>query len=63
VAVGGGHVDDFDLHGFIRLTMALTANRPGIHLLGHMAHGRNFAHLVEVLDLLLLDDLGRLAHG
>ena len=50
VAVESGRVDDFDLHRLVGLAMPLAPDRPGVHLGGHMAHRRNLADLVEVLD-------------
>ncbi len=49
VAVELRHVDHLDLHGLFRLAMALAPDRPGVHLLRHMAQRRNLADFVEVL--------------
>ena len=49
VAVDLGHVHDFLEHGFFGLTVALAPDRPGMHLLGHVAERRDFPDIVEIL--------------
>ena len=49
VAVEGRDFDDFFEHGLVGITVTLAADRPGIHLLGHVPHGRHLAHFVQVL--------------
>ena len=46
VAVELRGVDHLDLHGRVGLAVALLADRPGVHLLGHMPERRNFADFV-----------------
>jgi hypothetical protein len=62
VAVQLGHVDDLDLHGLLGLAVALAPDRPGVHLLGHVAERRDLADLVEVLLGLPGQRLGGFGH-
>ena len=39
---------DLDLEGFLRLAVTLAADRPSIHLFGHIAHRRDFPQLIQV---------------
>ena len=48
VAVDLPCVNDLDLKALLRLAMPLTPDRPGIHLLGHIAEGRHFPDFIEV---------------
>ena len=49
VAIKRPSVDDLKLHRLFGRPVAFAANGPSIHLLWHMAQGRHFADLVEVL--------------
>ncbi len=40
---------DLKLEGLLRRPMALFANRPGVHVLRHMAERRDFADVVKIL--------------
>ena len=66
MAVQIGRVDDLDLHGGIGLAVALLADRPRIHLLGHMPEGRNLAQLIQILFRQVrveIDNFGSFIHG
>ena len=41
---------DLDLHRLLGRAVPLAADRPGIHVLRHMAERRDLAHLVEILQ-------------
>ena len=48
VELPGRH--DLDLHGLVGRTVAILADRPGIHVLRHVTERRNLADLVEIFD-------------
>ena len=48
VELPGRH--DLDLHGLVGRTVAILADRPGIHVLRHMTERRDLADLVEIFD-------------
>jgi hypothetical protein len=41
--------DHLDLHGVFGRAVPLLADRPGIHLLGNVAEGRDLADFVQIL--------------
>ena len=49
VAVNLGHIDNFFQHRCCRLSMALAADRPGMHLLRHKPHRRHLTYIVKLL--------------
>ena len=58
-AVQRRRLDDLDLHRAFRLAVALAPDRPGVHLLRHIAERRDLADLVEVLLLAAHQRIGR----
>ena len=54
---------DLELHGRVRRTMALLTNRPGVHVLRHMAERRDFPEIVEILQFALALAFDKLESG
>ena len=49
VRIDRRRIDDLDLERLVRLAVALAPDRPGVHLLRHMAERRNLPDLIEFL--------------
>ncbi len=66
VAVQHRHIYDFQLHGRVRLAVAFLADGPCVHLFGHISHGRDLTHFIEVFFRCLIGrnvGLGVQSHG